>query len=114
MKNTYWAGLFSEFVARMFLRMHGFAIVESRHITGRYTHRAEIDIIARRKNLILFIEVKNRQSAVAGIRAVAPAQHVRLRRAATTYLAQKKWMGDARFDIIVVRGLRCEWFRGAV
>ena len=49
--NTYRTGLFSEFLARMYLRCHGFRIVKSRYITGRNTGRAEIDIIAKRRNL---------------------------------------------------------------
>ncbi|MCL2538468.1 MAG: YraN family protein [Alphaproteobacteria bacterium] len=114
MRSSYKSGLFSEFIARMFLRLRGYSILESRYVTGRYTGRAEIDIIARDKNTIIFIEVKNRADAATGIRAVSHTQHERLRRAAKTYLARRRWTGDARFDIMVVRGFRVQWFKNAV
>ncbi|MCL2338909.1 MAG: YraN family protein [Proteobacteria bacterium] len=113
-KNTYTSGLFSEWFARLYLRANGYSILESRYVTGRYTGRAEIDIIARRGNTIVFIEVKNRPDAETGIRAVNFSQHARLRRAAETYLSRHRWTGDARFDIMVVRGLKIRWFKNAV
>ena len=112
--NSYEIGLFSEWIARNYLRLHGFGIIENRYITGRNTGRAEIDIIARRGNLIIFVEVKNRTTVARGLESVTFAQSVRLRRAAETYMLRKRWMGNARFDIIFVRGLRVRWFKNAV
>ena len=112
--NTYSSGLFAEFLARQYMRLRGYRILESRYITGRHTGRAEIDIIAARGNTIVFIEVKNRPSAAAGVEAVTYGQSRRLRSAAETYLTRKRWTGDARFDIIVVSGWRIKHFRNAV
>jgi len=112
--NTYHSGLFAEWRARMFLRLHGFRIVKSRYITGRNTGRAEIDIIARRRNLLVFIEVKCRPTPNAGWDAISAGQSVRLRRAAENYIAQTAWRGDARFDVIIVCGWRIHWSRGAI
>ncbi|MCL2758526.1 MAG: YraN family protein [Alphaproteobacteria bacterium] len=112
--STYKSGLFAEWLARMYLRLQGFYILESRHVTGRYTGRAEIDIIARRGSLIIFVEVKNRPDAATGIEAVTFSQGVRLRRAAETYLLRKRWTHDARFDVIVVSGFRIKHFKNAV
>lgn len=112
--NSYKIGVFSEFMACMYLRLHGFHITRRRYVTGRNTGRAEIDIIARRKNLMIFIEVKHRHDVLTGLDAVTPAQSIRLRRAAETYIAQTKWMGDARFDIIVVTPRKIQWFRGVI
>ena len=112
--NTYNSGLFAEFLARQYLRLHGYEILKSRYITGRHTGRAEIDIIARRGNIIAFIEVKNRSDVVTGLDSVTFSQGVRLRRAAETYLARICWTGGARFDIIVVSGWRIRWFKNAV
>ncbi len=111
--TTYQTGLFSEWLARMYLRIHGFRIVHHRYITGRNTKRAEIDIIARRKNLLVFIEVKARPTLSAALDAITPPQIARLRRAANTYIMQSHWCGDARFDVIIVRRLRVCWIRGA-
>ena len=112
--NTYKAGLFAEWVARWFLRFHGFKILESRYITGRGTGRAEIDIIAMRGDLVLFVEVKNRKNAALGIEAVPSVQHARLRAAAEEYLRRRRHIGLARFDIIVVRGLKVAWIKNGV
>ena len=50
-KSTYTQGLFAEFLARQYLRLHGFKILSKRYITGKNTNRAEIDIIAQKKGL---------------------------------------------------------------
>jgi putative endonuclease len=113
-KNTYKSGLFAEFLARMYLRVQGFEIIGARYITGRWTRRAEIDIIARRGNLVIFVEVKNRKSVSAAFDAIGGHQAVRLRRAAETWISHNRWHGDARFDVIVVSGWRVRWFKNAI
>ncbi len=113
-RTTYQRGLFAEFLARMYLRLHGFRIVESRYITGRHTNRAEIDIIARRGNLLLFIEVKNRPTLDLSFSAITPTQIARLRRAAETYIAHIGWRGDARFDVISVSGWQIRWIKNCI
>lgn len=112
--NSYESGIFAEFLAKMYLRLHGFRIVRSRYITGRNTGRAEIDIIARRGNLMVFIEVKRRRDVGTAWDAITPGQSVRLRRAAEGFIARTNWRGDARFDAILVCGLRIYWVRGAL
>lgn len=112
--DSYAAGQFAEFYARMYLRLRGFKILESRYVTGKHTHRAEIDIIAKRGNLIVFIEVKKRASVDVALNAVTAPQAARLRRAAETYLARTQWRGDSRFDIITVCNGKINWVRGAI
>lgn len=113
-KTTYSKGLFAEFLARNYLRLHGFRIIKSRYITGRNTHRAEIDIIARRGNLLIFVEVKNRRDIQTAFDAITVRQSARLRRAAETYIARTGWTGDARFDVIAVCGLRVNWVKNSI
>ena len=113
-KTSYQQGIFAEFWARMFLRLHGCRIVRSRYITGRNTQRAEIDIIAQRRNLLIFIEVKSRPTIAGGFDAITTQQAMRLRRAAETYISKTGWRGDARFDVIVVCGLRVHWVKNAI
>jgi len=112
--TSYQIGLYSEFLARWFLRFHGYRILKNRYVTGKNTSRAEIDIIARRKNTIVFIEVKYRKSIDAAWDAITPIQTVRLRRAAETYLLNTHWTGDARFDVIVVCGHKIYWAKNAI
>ena len=113
-KTSYDVGLLAELRARMFLRLRGFRILETRYITGRNTNRAEIDIIARRKNLIVFVEVKSRSDIPTAWDAITARQSRRLRSAAETYLARTRWNGDARFDVIIVCGAKIHWVRGAL
>ena len=113
-RNTYSSGLFAEWLARNYLRLFGYSVLKSRYVTGRNTGRAEIDIIARRGNLIIFVEVKNRPDAATGLEAVTMAQGCRLRAAAETWILRNRWMGDARFDVIVISGWRLRHFKNAV
>lgn len=112
--TSYQVGLYSEFLARMYLRLHGYKILKKRYITGKNTNRAEIDIIAKHRNTIVFVEVKSRKSVSAAWEAITPQQSLRLRRAADTYLIQNHWMGDARFDVIVVCGHKIYWAKNAI
>lgn len=113
-KSSYTTGLFAEWRARWLLRLHGFRILETRYITGRHTGRAEIDIIARRGNLMIFVEVKCRPTIDAAWGAITQTQIGRLRAAAYGYMARHRFQGDARFDVIIVSGGRCHWVRGAI
>ena len=113
-KTSYSKGLFAEFIARVYLRIHGYRICKSRHITGRHTNRAEIDIIARSGNTLVFIEVKYRPTIQCAWDAITPHQSARLRRAAETYISRTQWRGDARFDVIIVCGHRIHWVKNAI
>ncbi len=108
-KSSYSSGLWAEFLARMYLRFHGFKILKSRYVTGRNTGKAEIDIIACRKNLMVFIEVKSRPTIESGFESIHQSQRIRLRRAAELYIARNNWHGDARFDVILVCGSKIYW-----
>lgn len=113
-RTTYRQGLRAEFIARIYLRLHGFRILHNRYITGRNTNRAEIDIIAKRGNLIVFIEVKSRPTVQTACEAITIPQARRLRAAADTYLIRRSWTGDARFDVIAVCGWHVTWFKNAI
>ena len=113
--DSYKTGLFSEFLACVYLVLHGFRIVQRRYTTGRNTNRAEIDIIARRGNLIVFVEVKKRKTIDTAFDAITYTQIQRLRAAAETYLLKTRWRGDARFDVIIIHhGYHIKWIRSAI
>ena len=111
--DSYKKGIFSEIVACAYLMLHGFRLVQRRYTTGRHTGRAEIDIIAKRGKLLVFVEVKKRKTIELGFNAITWAQIKRLRAAAETYLLQKRWMGDARFDVIIIHGWHIKWIKQA-
>ena len=105
-KSTYTVGVFSEFIARLYLRLHGFKILKSRYITGRNTHRAEIDIIAQQRNVLVFVEVKSRTSEEYGnaYDAVDDKKIRLLISAAQAYIRKYNIDLKFRFDIITVIG----------
>ncbi|GHT57548.1 UPF0102 protein [Bacteroidia bacterium] len=100
--NSYYKGLFAEWYARQYLRLRGYQIIATRYVTGQKTGRAEIDLIAKYKNVLVFVEIKRRASIEAGLEAVTYGQKIRLRRSAENYIRRKQWLGPARFDVIVV------------
>jgi putative endonuclease len=64
----------------------------------------EIDIVARRRRTIAFIEVKTRDDLAAAGEAIGQRQQQRIRRAAGLYLARHPRLAelDARFDAVLV------------
>ncbi len=65
----------------------------------------EVDLIAKHKGVLVFIEVKTRKSGRFGTpaEAVPPAKQARLRRLADYYLKHKR-LGETpvRFDVVAV------------
>jgi putative endonuclease len=90
-----------EKIAAAFLKKSGYRIIETnfRCIAG------EIDIIAREKGEIVFIEVKTRKSAELGYpeQAVGINKQKKMSQLALLYL-QKKNITDtqARFDVVAI------------
>lgn len=95
------AGLEGENQAADFLQNKGFEIVARNY---RYKH-AEIDLIVRKENWLVFIEVKMRSSSSFG----EPEAFVDARKAAKIfegaehYVAENNWNGNIRFDIVSVK-----------
>lgn len=112
--TSYQTGIFAEFIAKLFLMLHGFKILKHRYITGKYTGRAEIDLIAKKNNLIIFVEVKKRKSINQAFDAISNKQIQRLRNAAETYIAQTNWKGDTRFDVIIITPFKIRWVKLAI
>ena len=90
-----------ERLAAEFLQRTGYEIIER-----NFRHaRAEIDLIARKENLIVFCEVKTRKSNAYGTgeEAVDPRKQAQIRKAAEGYISGKELDNcEFRFDVIVV------------
>lgn len=88
-----------EELAAAALKKQGYKIIERNYVTPL----GEIDLIAKQKGLLVFIEVKTRQSERFGTpaEAVHPAKQAKLRRLADYYLKQKR-LGEmpVRFDVV--------------
>ena len=94
-------GRLGETAAITFLQAKGFTILE----TNYRTKSAEIDIIAKDKNFLCFIEVKTRRSLKKGLpkESVNCSKQKKIITGATFYLKEKKQMNSRiRFDVIEV------------
>ena len=108
--NTRTLGSFGEEEAARFLRRKGYRIVE-RNFRCRF---GEIDIIARKRNILAFVEVKlRRDSRFAEAREFVTRQkQQRILASAQLYLASHPEDLQPRFDVIEVYAPDGE--RGAV
>ncbi|WP_115375737.1 YraN family protein [Adhaeribacter pallidiroseus] len=95
-------GQIGEELATSFLIEKGFAILAKNY---RYK-RAEIDIIAQKPGLLLFVEVKTRTSNYHGFpeEAITQKKVDLFLLAAEEFIHQLSWQHDIRFDVIAVSG----------
>jgi putative endonuclease len=105
-------GSISEYLAALSLVLRGYRI-----LAMRYRVKAgEIDIIARRGDLVSFVEVKARRTAQASVFAVNGLTQTRIRNASLHWLQTRPDAGrlSLSYDIIAVRPWRWpEHFRDA-
>ena len=100
MSTTRATGLKGEEEAVQFLHANGYTVVER---NWRW-HRAEIDIIAKKGNELIFVEVKTRKNDDFGYpeEFVTEDQEERIHLAADAYCEQMNFDGKTRFDIISI------------
>ncbi|HEY5037462.1 MAG TPA: YraN family protein [bacterium] len=99
--STYQKGKKGEEKAAAFLRLKGYKILEKNYRVGQ----GEIDLIARRSNTLVFVEVKTRRGKAQGspLEAVTPHKVKRLSGAAAAYLASHPLNGaTCRFDVVTI------------
>ena len=95
-------GRAAEWWASLWLRLHGWRILGRRVRTPA----GEIDIIARRRRQLIFVEVKQRTRREEALHALRRKQCQRIVRAAACWLAANEWAAhaDIRFDLVMVHG----------
>ena len=93
-------GLSAESRAAMFLIAKAYRILARRSKTPF----GEIDIIARRRHTLAFVEVKARATLEEAVEAVTERSRQRIVNAAELWLAHRPndGKGDIRFDVVVV------------
>ncbi|MBI5581034.1 MAG: YraN family protein [Deltaproteobacteria bacterium] len=97
-------GAQSESLAARLLKRRGYAILE----TNYRTPLGEIDIIARDRDTIVFVEVKARRSLGFGGPkwAVTPKKQRKISMVALYYLkTTRQSQAKARFDVVAIRSL---------
>ena len=92
------AGRSAETLAALYLRLKGYKIVHARYKTPV----GEIDIIARRQTVLVFVEVKRRTRASEQGTALEGVNTRRIVGAAEWFLSAHPRFGknDCRFDVI--------------
>lgn len=90
----------AERIAGWFLRLKGYGIL-ARRFRGPI---GEIDLVAKRRRVLAFIEVKARADGDSGLEAVSAKSRARIARAAEAWLMRYPAAAalDLRFDLIVV------------
>lgn len=90
----------AEFIAAWALRLKGYRIVEKRF----RTKQGEIDLIARKGDLVAMVEVKARPSLSTAVDAVSFEAQRRIENAGDSWLARQTDYArlSIRFDIIAV------------
>ncbi len=93
-------GAKGESEAKLFLINNGYQVLETNWHCGNY----EVDIIAQKKDVLSFCEVKSRSSAYFGEPEsfVTKQKQHNLIKAASIYAERHNWQGEIRFDIISI------------
>ena len=111
-RNTVVAGASAEAEATRLLRAHGYQIVE-RNFRCR---AGELDLIARDRGVLVFVEVRSRADADHGHAAEMVHAHKQrqVARVAEHYLAMRDPEYDeVRFDVVAITGGEAELIQDA-
>ena len=97
-------GRFAETLCVIWLRLTGWRILARRLKAKAGAGLGEIDIIAKRRRVVAFIEVKARADHDAARESVTPAQRERIARAAHVFAERNAACADCdlRFDVMSV------------
>lgn len=89
-----------EFLAMLLLRLKGYRILAH----DFRVPMGEVDIVACRRMVLAFVEVKSRDSVDTAIEAVTPWQQQRIARAAAAFVGRhpRYQYHSLRFDVIIV------------
>ena len=99
-RKAYRLGHSSEWLAAAALMLKGFRIVARRY----RTKLGEIDLIARRGDLVLIVEVKARKTLMEAMEAIAYESERRIEGAADLWLTRQRDFAklSMRFDMVAV------------
>ena len=97
-------GHWSEWLAAILLTLKGYRVVAMRY----RTKMGEIDIIARKGDLAIMVEVKARRDVMAAVNSVTPTAQRRISNASDIWLSKQRDAAklSTRFDIIAVQPWR--------
>lgn len=95
-------GAQGEAIAQKYFVENGYEVLAQNY---RYK-RGEIDLIVKKENLIVFVEVKFRKNALFGQpeTTLSPKQKKLILSAAENYIFETNWQSNIRFDILAILG----------
>lgn len=93
-------GNLGEDVAKRYLEQKGYKIIDQNYKT-KY---AEIDIIVKKDNVLVFVEVRTKTGEQFGTPedTLTKTKLTRVRKNAIAYSAKTRWKGPARIDAICI------------
>ena len=103
-RKAYRLGFLAEWIAAGFLLIKGYRILALRYAA----HSGEIDIIAMRRDIVVFVEVKARAHREAGLMAISQEKQRRFARAVHHWVGRNPWSMNRtlRCDAIIVLPMR--------
>jgi len=103
-------GKYGEDLATAYLKKHHYKISARNYRNKHGTQLGEIDIIAQKEDILVFVEVKTRTVSLSTIDRIRPEEQItaiklrRLQKAATAYLHENAIIDmPHRFDAISIR-----------
>lgn len=101
--KRYRKGKWAEYYAALYLAFKGYRILKIRY----KTRVGEIDLICKKKNILVCVEVKYRSDYTKGVFAIQPASQKRIRRAAEHYMMENQKESstldyEIRMDAVIV------------
>lgn len=99
-RNSYYRGQRAELWAGLWLILHGYWPLAWRYKTPV----GEIDLIMRKGRMLVFVEVKTRQTPIDGLYAITPHAQLRIGRAASLFMASRPQIKaqNTRFDALLL------------
>lgn len=93
-------GKIGESTAKEYLKDKGYKIIEQNY----RTKFAEIDIVVKNKDVLIFVEVRTKTAEIFGRpeETINKRKKEKLRRNALAYAAKKEWRGACRIDAVCI------------
>jgi putative endonuclease len=89
----------AEELAKGRLQKEGYRILEENYTCPL----GEVDLVALEKKVLVFIEVRSRTGGISPAASINLTKQRQVIKAAQFFLAQRKWEGDCRFDVVAIQ-----------
>ena len=103
MKNNQ-SGKLAEIYAQAIFMAKGYRIVAKNYTTGKGTGAGEVDFVAIKKNLLVFVEVKQRKTLEDAAYSIMSGQQQRIWNGAEAFIQKNPEYQDfdIRFDAVLI------------